>query len=183
TSSQLFATVVDLGAKSHAAGMILSMACGLPLVALAIGLECLYASRLLLRFARGQAVSRAQEPELWEVVETLSKACGVPPPRIYVIESPGANAFSTGWHARDAALAITRGLLVLLDRRELEGVVAHELSHIRNEDIRLNTMAAALVATLRLPFAILMNRVRVLFRLHWLVGVVCSIWLLGILSV
>src|SRR5262245_32497205 len=132
TSSQLFATVVDLGAKSHAAGMILSMACGLPLVALAIGLEGLYASRLLLRLARGQAVSRAQEPELWEVVETLSKACGLPPPRIYVIESPGANAFSTGWHARDAALAITRGLLVLLDRRELEGVVAHELSHIRN---------------------------------------------------
>jgi len=92
-------------------------------------------------------------------------------PSFYIIESPAPNAFATGLDPHHASLAVTRGLLSLLDHRELEGVIAHEVSHIGNYDTRLNTVVAAGVALLRLPFLIMMGFFRFLFRLHWAVGV------------
>ena len=92
------------------------------------------------------------------IVENLSIGAGLPAPRLYVIESPAPNAFATGLDPGHASVIVTRGLLRLLDRGELEGVIAHDFSHIGNRDTRLNMMTAALAMTLRLPVT----------ALHWL---------------
>jgi len=133
---------------------------------IAAWLEYRYATRLVLRAAGAHRVRREDEPDLWRAVENLCIGAGLPLPRIYVIESAAANAFAAGVDPERASLVVTRGLLSLLERRELEAVVAHELSHIGNNDIRLNTTLAALVQTLRLPLSLL-------FRLHPLVGMGC----------
>jgi heat shock protein HtpX len=130
------------------------------LVALVVGiavawLELEQAPRLVLRLTRARPVSREDEPELWRTVENLSLAAGLPTPKAYVIESRGPNAFAVGLDPEHAAVVVTRGLLGLLDRRGLHGVIAHELSHIGNQDTRLNTVLAAVLAVLRLPLALL----------------------------
>lgn len=107
--------------------------------------------RLLLRMVRARRLGPNEEPELQRVVENLSIGAGLPAPSLYVIESPSANAFATGLEPGDSSIVVTRGLLRLLERSELEGVVAHEFSHIGNRDTRLNMVTAALVITLRLP--------------------------------
>ncbi|MGV3760678.1 MAG: M48 family metallopeptidase [Actinomycetota bacterium] len=97
------------------------------------------------------AVSRAkpapieQYPRLHNLVEGLCIAGGLPKPRIYVIEDPSPNAFATGRNPKNAAIAVTTGLLERMNRVELEGVVAHELSHIKNYDILVSTLAVTLV--------------------------------------
>jgi heat shock protein HtpX len=110
-----------------------------------------YGSRVVLRVAHARPVDPGQERDLVQVVENLCIGAGLPLPRIHVIESAAPNAFATGRNPHDASLVVTRGLLGLLDRRELEGVIAHELSHIGNHDIGLSTTLAALVGTLSLP--------------------------------
>ena len=105
----------------------------------------------VLRLAGGQRVNREQEPVLWRTVENLCLGAGLPPPKVYVVESAAPNAFSTGRDPAHASLIVTRGLLQLLDERELSGVLAHELSHIGNRDTGLSSLLAALVATVRLP--------------------------------
>ena len=112
------------------------------------------------------AVSRARpaDPEqyrrLHNLVEGLCIASGLPKPRVYVIEDPAPNAFATGRNPQHAAIAVTTGLLDKMNRVELEGVVAHELSHIRNYDILVSTLAVTLVGTV----AILTD---VAIRLMW----------------
>jgi heat shock protein HtpX len=83
--------------------------------------------------------------QLDNVVDEMSIAAGLPRPRVYVVPDPDPNAFATGRDPAHASLAVTRGLLDALDREELQGVVAHEMSHIRNLDVRVMTMVAALV--------------------------------------
>jgi heat shock protein HtpX len=112
------------------------------------------ATRRVLRMAGATRISSTDEPELWRVVENLSIGAGLPMPAVYVTESRAPNAFAAGLERDRAAIVVSRGLLRLLDRRELQGVVAHELSHIGNADIRLNTVLAAFVALLRLPFTL-----------------------------
>jgi len=118
-------------------------------------LELKQATRLVLRLTRARPVSREDEPELWRTVDNLSLAAGLPTPKAYVIESRGPNAFAVGLDPQHAAVVVTRGLLGLLDRRGLHGVIAHELSHIGNQDTRLNTVLAAVLAVLRMPLALL----------------------------
>lgn len=102
------------------------------------------------------AVSRAvpadeeQYRRLHNLVEGLCIAAGLPKPRVYVIHDPAPNAFATGRNPRNAAIAVTSGLLEKLNRVELEGVVAHELSHIKNYDILVSTLAVTLVGTVAL---------------------------------
>jgi heat shock protein HtpX len=97
------------------------------------------------------AVSRARpaDPEVYRrlhnLVEGLCIAGGLPKPRVYVVDDPAPNAFATGRNPKHAAIAVTSGLLEKLDRVELEGVIAHELSHIRNYDILVSTLAVTLV--------------------------------------
>lgn len=88
--------------------------------------------------------------QLDNVVEEMSIAAGLPKPRVYVIPDPDPNAFATGRDAEHASIAVTRGLLDALTRDELQGVIAHELSHVRNLDIRLMTVIAAMVGTIAL---------------------------------
>jgi heat shock protein HtpX len=111
-------------------------------------------------------LSPDQEPDLQRLVESLCIGAGLPLPRLYLIESEVPNAFATGRDPAHATLTLTRGLLTLLPRRELEGVVAHELSHIANHDSRLNTAVAAVVATLRLPIAIVSGVYRFFRAMH-----------------
>lgn len=93
---------------------------------------------------------KEDHPELWRLVENLSITAGLPMPRIYLINDPALNAFATGRNPRHASVAVTSGLLHALERRELEGVIAHELSHVKNYDILVMTAVIILVGAIML---------------------------------
>lgn len=103
---------------------------------------------IALSSARAKEVSYAELPELHRIVENLAITAGLPKPKVYVIEDQAPNAFATGRDPEHAAIAVTSGLLSILDRSELEGVLAHELSHIGNRDILVMTVAVVLVGIL-----------------------------------
>jgi len=132
----------------------------LGLVAITVAFVYASSNKLVLRAARARPVARRDEPGLHRIVEILCVGAGLPKPELHVIESSMPNAFATGREPRRAALVVTRGLLTLLGRRELEGVVAHELSHIGNQDIRLQTTLAGLAGTLTLPLTVVMAVLR-----------------------
>ena len=92
----------------------------------------------------------SQAPELWHIVEDMALVGKVPMPRVFIIDDPSPNAFATGSDPEHAAVAATTGLLARLNREEIEGVMAHEVSHIRNYDIKLQTTALALAAVVSL---------------------------------
>ncbi|GAA2455367.1 M48 family metalloprotease [Agromyces soli] len=92
-----------------------------------------------------EITSKAEHPRLWRVVENLSITTGTPMPRVYVVSDPAPNAFATGRDPQHASVAATTGLLELMDDAELEGVMAHELGHVRNYDIRLSMIVFGLV--------------------------------------
>jgi heat shock protein HtpX len=102
-----------------------------------------FSDRIALMAHRAQPVTREQLPEVYEIVERLCRKAGLPMPRIFVIPSESPNAFATGRNPEHAAVAVTEGILKLLDRRQLEGVIAHELSHVRNRDVLIATIAAS----------------------------------------
>jgi heat shock protein HtpX len=102
-----------------------------------------FSDRIALMMHRAQEVSREQLPQVYEIVERLTRKAGLPMPRIYVIPSETPNAFATGRNPSHAAVAVTQGILRILEPRQLEGVLAHELTHVRNRDILISTIAAA----------------------------------------
>ena len=102
-------------------------------------------SRVALAISQAREVSKDDEPELIRSVENLCIGAGLPMPKVYVIEDGSPNAFATGRDPDHAAIAVTRGLLKKLDKLELEAVIAHELSHIGNYDIRVMTIVVVLV--------------------------------------
>lgn len=104
-----------------------------------------YSDKIALSMARAVPASTAEYPELHRIVENLSITAGLPKPRVYIIVDSAPNAFATGRNAKHAAVAVTSGLLALLEKNELEGVIAHELAHIGNKDILLQSMVAVLV--------------------------------------
>lgn len=95
-------------------------------------------------------VDRNEEPVLYHVVEDMAMVAQIPMPRVYVIDDPGLNAFATGSNPQNAAVAATSGLLEIMNREELEAVIGHEVSHIRNLDIRISTIAVALASAITL---------------------------------
>ena len=95
-------------------------------------------------------VDRNEEPVLYHVVEDMAMVAQIPMPRVYVIDDPGLNAFATGSNPQNAAVAATLGLLEIMNREELEAVIGHEVSHIRNLDIRISTIAVALASAITL---------------------------------
>ena len=95
-------------------------------------------------------VDRNEEPVLYHVVEDMAMVAQIPMPRVYVIDDPGLNAFATGSNPQNAAVAVTSGLLDIMNREELEAVIGHEVSHIRNLDIRISTIAVALASAITL---------------------------------
>jgi len=106
-----------------------------------------FSDRLVLAMHRAQPVSREQAPQLFEILERLTARTGLPMPRVYVLPEDAPNAFATGRDPRHAAVAVTHGILRILNAEELEGVLAHELSHVKNRDILIGSIAATLAAT------------------------------------
>lgn len=107
-----------------------------------------FSDRIILAMHHAREASPRQEPHLYRAVQRLAQAAALPPPRVYVIESRAPNAFATGRGPRHAVVAVTRGLLELLPPAELEAVIAHELSHIRNHDMLIGTIAAVLAGAI-----------------------------------
>jgi heat shock protein HtpX len=105
---------------------------------------------LVLATSGAREIKPEEMPQLHNVVQELAVAAGVPMPRVYLIEDTAPNAFATGRDPKHASVAITRGLLEKLDREELQGVMAHELSHVRNFDIRFSLMVGVLVGSIAL---------------------------------
>jgi heat shock protein HtpX len=104
-----------------------------------------FSDKIILRMYRAQPISHDTNPTLWNVVENLAITAGLPMPKVYVIPDEAPNAFATGRDKNHAAVVVTAGLLKILDRTELEGVIAHELSHIGNRDILISTIVVVLV--------------------------------------
>ncbi len=93
-------------------------------------------------------VTRDEYPQLYEIVEKLSGKAGLPMPKVYIMHNPSPNAFATGRNPQNAAVAVTDSIMQILSRDELEGVIGHELTHVKNRDILIGTIAATLVGTI-----------------------------------
>jgi len=104
-----------------------------------------YSDKIVIKVTGAKPVKREDNLELWRIVENLSITAGLPMPKLYIINDSVPNALATGRDPEHAAVAVTTGLLELLDKNELEGVIAHELSHIGNRDILISTIVVVLV--------------------------------------
>ncbi len=107
-----------------------------------------FSDKIVLRMYGAQEASEAQAPQLHRIVHNLTVRAGLPMPKLYVIPSEGANAFATGRDPNHAAVAVTQGILRLMDERELTGVLAHELAHVKNRDILISSVAATLAGVI-----------------------------------
>jgi heat shock protein HtpX len=107
-----------------------------------------FSDKIALAMYRAQPVTREELPRVYNVVERLTQRIGLPMPKIYVIPSDSPNAFATGRNPSHASVAVTQGILSLLDDEELEGVLAHELGHVRNRDILISSVAATIAGAI-----------------------------------
>ena len=109
-----------------------------------------FSDKIVLSMSGAHEISHDSYHDLWNVVENLCITAGLPMPKVYVIDDPAPNAFATGRDKNHAAVAVTSGLLGMMNRNELEGVIGHELSHIGNKDILLQTVVVVLVGFITL---------------------------------
>ncbi|HHY25407.1 MAG TPA: zinc metalloprotease HtpX [Desulfitobacterium dehalogenans] len=107
-----------------------------------------FSDKMALAMTKSQPISREQSPELYAMVEKLADQANLPMPRLYMTPSPQPNAFATGRNPNHAAIAVTQGLMQMLNREELEGVLAHEMAHIKNRDILISTLAAVMAGVI-----------------------------------
>jgi heat shock protein HtpX len=107
-----------------------------------------FSDRIVLAMYSARQVDENQSPELYSAVATLAQRASIPMPRVYIIENDSPNAFATGRNPEHGDVAVTTGILRLLNRQELEGVLAHELSHIKHRDILVQTVAAAMAGAI-----------------------------------
>src|SRR5713101_6915043 len=107
-----------------------------------------FSDRIVLAMYRAQPVEEAQAPGLYQMVRRLTTKAGIPMPRVYLIPNDTPNAFATGRNPQHAAVAVTEGIMRMLDDEELEGVLAHELSHVKNRDTLTMTVAATLAGVI-----------------------------------
>jgi heat shock protein HtpX len=109
-----------------------------------------YSDKIVIAMTKAHPIQKEQNPELYRLVENLCIAAGLPLPKIYILDEAQPNAFATGRDANHAVIAVTRGLLEKMEKVELEGVIAHELSHIGNKDMLLQTVVVVLAGTIAL---------------------------------
>lgn len=107
-----------------------------------------FSDKIVIKMTGSQPLTRNDNPELYDMVERLASKAGLPMPKLYLTPSPQPNAFATGRNPAHAAVAVTEGILRLLNREELEGVIAHELAHIKNRDILIGTLAAVMAGVI-----------------------------------
>jgi heat shock protein HtpX len=107
-----------------------------------------YSDKLVLKMYRAQPITAGEAPELYQTVQILTRRAGLPMPKVYIIPQDQPNAFATGRNPENAAVAVTRGLMTLMDRDEIEGVLAHELAHVKNRDILIGTIAATMAGAI-----------------------------------
>jgi heat shock protein HtpX len=132
------------GALGGRQGMVLAFT-------LALGMNLFsywFSDKIVLRMYNAREVTEAEAPMLWSVTHDLALKMNMPMPKVYVIPSDAPNAFATGRNPNHAAVAATEGIMRLLSRDELEGVMAHELGHVRNRDILIGTIAAAIAGAI-----------------------------------
>jgi heat shock protein HtpX len=142
-----------------ALGFVLSVLNGNPAILYAsVGISLLmnigaywFSDKLVLSMANARPVEKKEDyPELWNTLENLCITAGLPMPKLYVIDDPAPNAFATGRNKDNAVVAVTTGLLPLLSKSELEGVLAHELAHIGNRDMLLQTIIVVFAGVISL---------------------------------
>ncbi len=135
-----------------AAGGILGGKTGMTLAfIIAFGMNFIsywFSDKIVLRMYRAQPVSESDAPELYGMVRRLAQKAGLPMPKIYIIEQSQPNAFATGRNPENGALAVTAGIMQILTQEELEGVIAHELAHIKHRDILVGTVAATIAGAI-----------------------------------
>lgn len=137
------AAIGYLFARSAVGGVIIAGVIALVYMAVIIG----QSTDVVMNMNNAREIHSAQEaPALWHVVEDMAMVAQVPMPRVFIIDDPSPNAFATGNNPEHAAVAATTGLMEIMNREELEAVMGHEMSHVRNYDIRLQTIALALSA-------------------------------------
>jgi heat shock protein HtpX len=151
----ILGTLVFVGAVGYVLGLVVSGgSTQAALAALAIALlisigmswtSYRYGDGIVLATSRARPVTHEEEPRLHNVVEGLALAAGIPKPAVYIVPEQAPNAFATGRDPEHSSIAVTQGLLDMMNRVELEGVVGHEMSHIRDRDILLGTVVATLV--------------------------------------
>jgi heat shock protein HtpX len=133
-----------IGSQFGSTGVTIALAAAI----LMNGIAYFLSDKIAIRAAGAVPVTEADFPELHQIVKGLADRAGIPMPRLYVSSSPQPNAFATGRNPQNAAVAVTQGILPILDRRELEGVLAHELSHVQNRDILISSVAATIGAVI-----------------------------------
>jgi heat shock protein HtpX len=131
---------LGIGAFWGQEGLIIGLVIGLVVV----GASYWFSDSVAIKAARAVPVSEAQMPQYYEIVRDLTTRAGLPMPRLYVSPSPQPNAFATGRNPRHAAVAVTQGILQICTWSELRGVLAHEISHVRNRDILISSVAASI---------------------------------------
>src|SRR5713226_868328 len=136
--------VVAGGAIGGRSGLKIALA----IAVLINGISYFFSDKIALASSGAQRVSREQVPRLYEVMERLAAKARLPMPNLYVVPEPAPNAFATGRSPRHASVAVTEGLLELMNDEELEGVIAHELSHVRNYDILTSSIAATIAGAI-----------------------------------
>ena len=115
-----------------------------------VAIQYYSAGKQALSMAGAKPITKADNPRLYRIVENLAITTGLPMPKVYIVEDPAPNAFATGRDPEHAAVAATTGLLEIMDDAELEGVMAHELAHVKNFDIRVTTIVFGLVVVVGL---------------------------------
>ena len=107
-----------------------------------------FSDKIVLRMYHAREVSEAESPELYQIVSNLAQKAQIPMPRVYIIDQDSPNAFATGRNPSNGVVAVTTGIMKIMNRDELEGVLAHELSHIKHRDILVQTIAASLAGAI-----------------------------------
>ena len=138
------AAIGYLWLRSAVGGVLLALIIG----AIYAGVMIFQSTEVVMAMNGAREVSEQEAPELYHIVQDMAMVAQIPMPRVYIVEDPSPNAFATGSKPENAAVAATTGILQIMNREELEGVIGHEVSHIRNYDIRISTIAVALASAI-----------------------------------
>ena len=138
------AAIGYLWLRSAVGGVLLALIIG----AIYAGVMIFQSTEVVMAMNGAREVSEQEAPEIYHIVQDMAMVAPIPMPRVYIVEDPSPNAFATGSKPENAAVAATTGILQIMNREELEGVIGHEVSHIRNYDIRISTIAVALASAI-----------------------------------